>query len=170
MDGLCLNRSNYFRMLSLVLRNLFFTVLQPGLVAGLVPYWILGRKFQDTFERSFTLLQYTALVLFTIGLGILLYCIGLFAVKGKGTLSPADETKHLVVSGLYQYSRNPMYIGVTAMLVAEALFFSSASLWIYTAFVFLCFNLFIMLHEEPRLKRDFGAEYEHYRESVRRWL
>ena len=140
------------------------------MVAGLIPYWILGRKFRETLNRPFSLLQYAALVLFALGLGILLYCIGLFAVKGKGTLSPADETKHLVVQGLYRYSRNPMYIGVTAMLVAEALFFSSGSLWFYTAVVFLGFNLFILLHEEPRLQRDFGAEYDHYRQSVRRWL
>lgn len=157
-------------MFSLVLRNLFFTILQPGVVVGLIPYWILGRNFSDTFKEPFTLLQYAAIVLFATGLAILLYCIGLFAVKGKGTLSPADETKRLVISGLYKHSRNPMYIGVTLMLVAEAIFFSSASLWIYTAIVFLCFNLFIILHEEPRLKRDFGAEFDHYRKSVRRWL
>jgi protein-S-isoprenylcysteine O-methyltransferase Ste14 len=157
-------------MISLVLRNLFFTILQPGMVAGLIPYWILGRKFSETFSGSFDHWQYAAIVLFVIGLAILLYCIGLFAVKGKGTLSPADETKSLVITGLYKYSRNPMYIGVTLMLVAEAIFFSSSSLWIYTAIVFICFNAFIILHEEPRLKRDFGAQYDQYRKSVRRWL
>ena len=140
------------------------------MVAGLIPYWILGRGVWETLERPLRWWQYGALLVFACGLGIMLHCIFLFAVKGRGTLSPADETKHLVVSGLYQFSRNPMYIGVLLMLVAEAVFFSSGSLWVYTAFVFAGFNLFILLHEEPRLEQDFGNEYQQYQKRVRRWL
>lgn len=157
-------------MWSLFFRNLFFTILQPGMVAGLIPYWILGNGFSETFKSSIIFLQYTAIVIFIIGLAILFYCIGLFAKKGKGTLSPADPTKKLVVSGLYQFSRNPMYVGVLLLLIAEAVFFSSVSLWIYTAIIFIAFNLFIIFHEEPRLKRDFGTEYNQYIKTVRRWL
>ena len=157
-------------MWSLFFRNLFFTVLQPGMVAGLIPYWILGRRFSETFKSSINSLQYAAIVIFTVGLAILLYCIGLFAKKGKGTLSPADPTKKLVASGLYKFSRNPMYVGVMLMLIADAAFFSSISLWIYAAVIFIAFNLFIIFHEEPRLKRDFGTEYHQYINTVRRWL
>src|SRR5215217_9208859 len=152
-------------MWSLVLRNLFFTILQPGIVAGLVPYWILGSLSTAAFKNSLSSFQYLAIFIFAAGVAILLYCISLFAVKGKGTLSPADPTKKLVVSGLYKFSRNPMYIGVMLMLIGEAVFFSSSSLWIYTALVFIAFNLFIVLHEEPRLKEDFGREYQQYLKS-----
>jgi protein-S-isoprenylcysteine O-methyltransferase Ste14 len=157
-------------MWSLFFRNLFFTVLQPGMVAGLIPYWILGSWFSETFKSNLSLLQYAAIVIFIAGLAILLHCIGLFAKKGKGTLSPADPTKKLVASGLYQFSRNPMYVGVMLMLIAEASFFSSVNLWIYAAVIFIAFNLFIIFHEEPRLKRDFGTEYYQYINTVRRWL
>ena len=157
-------------MLSLIFRNLFFTVLQPGLVAGLFPYWIGGDRFSETLKYKFNLFQYMAILLFVIGFATMIYCIGLFAVKGKGTLSPADPTKKLVISGLYKYSRNPMYIGVMFMLIAEAMFFNSGRLWIYTFVVFTGFNLFILLHEEPRLTRVFGAEYLQYRKRVRKWL
>jgi protein-S-isoprenylcysteine O-methyltransferase Ste14 len=85
-------------------------------------------------------------------------------------LSPADPTKKLVISGLYKFSRNPMYIGVMLILVGECAFFSSISLLIYSTFVFIAFNLFILFHEEPRLENDFGAEYQQYRKTVRRWL
>jgi protein-S-isoprenylcysteine O-methyltransferase Ste14 len=157
-------------MRSLVLRNLLFTILQPGMVAGLIPYWILRTSSTATFKNSLSPFQYIAIFIFAAGIAILFYCISMFAINGKGTLSPADPTKKLVVSGLYRFSRNPMYIGVLLMLIGEAVFFSSGSLWIYAAIVFIAFNLFIILHEEPRLKRDFGTEYQQYLKTTRRWL
>jgi protein-S-isoprenylcysteine O-methyltransferase Ste14 len=76
---------------------------------------------------------------------------------GKGTLSPADPTKKLVVKGLYRFSRNPMYVGVTMMLVGESIFFQSTALWTYSLIIFIAFNIFILFFEEPRLLDDFGT-------------
>lgn len=104
------------------------------------------------------------------GLLILTSCIISFAIKGNGTLSPADPTKKLVVSGLYRYSRNPMYVGVLLILIGEALFFPMVRLLIYLVFVFVAFNGFIILAEEPRLRKDFGAAYSAYCKNVRRWI
>ena len=157
-------------MFSLFLRNLFFTALQPGLVVGLFPYLILKRESQELFDVKFGLFQYFGIFLFVIGAVVLVDCIVRFAVQGEGTLSPADPTKKLVVSGLYKYSRNPMYWGVMLILVSEALFFESSSLWIYALFIFIAFYLFILFVEEPRLRKDFGEEYDAYRKKVRRWI
>ena len=157
-------------MLSLFLRNLFFTILQPGLVAGLIPIWILGRKTNNLFIKPWQFYQFSGLLVFVTGFVIMLICIVSFAVKGRGTLSPADPTKKLVVSGLYKFSRNPMYIGVIMILTGEAIFFQSVSLWIYLLAVNIGFNVFILLHEEPRLQRDFGEEYKKYCQKVRRWI
>lgn len=157
-------------MLSLLLRNLFFTILQPGFVAGLVPYWILGSKIKNTFAQAFGWRHYAGAIVFLIGFVVMLTCIISFAVKGRGTLSPADPTKYLVVTGLYKFSRNPMYIGVTMILAGEAIFFHSGDLWIYLLFVFAAFNAFILLHEEPRLRKAFGEEYIKYCQRVRRWI
>ena len=99
-----------------------------------------------------------------------MYCIYRFAVEGRGTLSPADQTKNLVAMGIYQYSRNPMYIGVMLALIGEVFFTKAALLMIYTGCVFIMFNLFIMFVEEPRLKRDFGEAYKLYCQKVRRWF
>lgn len=157
-------------MLSLLLRNLIFTILQPGLVAGLFPYLILGSRVKQIFSQYFGLPQYFGSIIFFIGLIIMIKTILQFALEGEGTLSPADPTRRLVVRGLYQYSRNPMYIGVMAMLIGEAVFFEGGGLWLYVLFVGIAFNIFILLVEEPRLKRDFGEEYEQYKQKVRRWL
>src|SRR4051794_37848165 len=98
-------------MLSLFFRNLVFTILQPGLVAGLVPYWILGSKVKKASIKPSHAYQYAGAVIFIVGFVIMITCIISFAVKGRGTLSPADPTKRLVATGLYKFSRNPMYIG-----------------------------------------------------------
>jgi protein-S-isoprenylcysteine O-methyltransferase Ste14 len=157
-------------MLSLLLRNLFFTILQPGVVAGLVPYWILGDNVSKIFGEPLSLYQYLGAIVFLAGLIIMFDCIIRFAVEGRGTLSPADPTKKLVITGLYMFSRNPMYVGVMMILIGEAAFFNSGNLAIYSVFIFIAFNLFIMLVEEPRLVRDFGEGYDQYRRKVRRWL
>jgi protein-S-isoprenylcysteine O-methyltransferase Ste14 len=157
-------------MVSLVFRNLFFTILHPGLVAGLIPFWILGRKAGNLVTRPWRFYQYPGAIVFAIGLIIMSLCIINFARKGKGTLSPADPTKRLVIAGAYRFSRNPMYIGVMIILIGEAIFFQSVNLWIYLPGIFLCFNLFILLFEEPRLRRDFGDAYRRYCREVRRWI
>jgi protein-S-isoprenylcysteine O-methyltransferase Ste14 len=154
---------------SLFLRNLFFTILQPGMVAGLVPYLLAREKWVTAFD-VITLRTTGGIFLFLAGFLIMIYCIVRFATEGKGTLSPADPTRKLVVSGLYKFSRNPMYIGVMLMLIGEAVTTGSQTLWIYALIIFICFHAFILLHEEPRLKKVFGESYEAYRKEVRRWI
>lgn len=157
-------------MTSLLLRNLFFTILQPGLVAGLAPYWILKSAGIPIFTVHDRLQHYLAIILFLCGFIIMLLCILRFALEGRGTLSPADPTKKLVISGLYKYSRNPMYVGVMLMLIGESVYYNFSGLWVYTLCIFIAFYLFILFFEEPRLRRDFGDEYRQYCQRVRRWL
>ncbi len=116
-------------MTSLILRNTFYTILQPGLVAGLIPYLIIRWERVYFWPHGIGYGQLLGLVLMLVGLIIMLWCIINFALKGKGTLSPADPTKKLVVTGLYKFSRNPMYIGVLLILFGEANFFWSAFTW-----------------------------------------
>jgi len=157
-------------MLSLLLRNLLFTILQPGIVTVLVPYLILSYSGKAFLPEQWTVLDVVGATLMIVGTGILLNCILRFATEGKGTISPLDPTKQLVAKGLYRYSRNPMYVGAMILLIGEAIFWRSIALAIYAAVVFLAFNLFIILHEEPRLRRVFGDRYDEYCRSVRRWF
>ena len=157
-------------MFSLFLRNLFFTVLQPGVVAGLIPYLILRYKIDDVFDQPFHFHKALGVLLVLTGLIILFDCIVRFAVQGRGTLSPADPTKKLVIKGLYRFSRNPMYVGVLLILTGETIFFYPNDLWTYSLFVFFLFHLFVLFVEEPRMRRDFGEEYDRYCQKVRRWF
>ena len=156
--------------LSLILRNVLFTLLQPGIVAGFVPYLLVRNKLPYLTSHPFQFLQYVGIVIGFLGILIMTHCIIRFATHGQGTLSPADPTKRLVISGLYHYSRNPMYVGVMLILIGEAVFCQSVSLWVYCAVIFTAFQLFIVFWEEPRLKNDFGEEYVDYCRKVRRWV
>jgi protein-S-isoprenylcysteine O-methyltransferase Ste14 len=156
--------------MSLFLRNLFFTILQPGVVAGLIPFLLVRKNLENTFAGSFHARHYVGMVVCLAGIGITLHCIANFAIHGRGTLSPAAPTKRLVISGLYKFSRNPMYVGVMLMLAGEAIFTQSVNLWVYSTGVFTAFNLFIVFREEPRLKKDFGTSYHAYCKTVRRWI
>jgi protein-S-isoprenylcysteine O-methyltransferase Ste14 len=154
--------------IGLVVRSLLWTILLPGVFAGYVPwrYFGLHRVHFDVFGPT------DVVGLACIGLGTLLLgaCIVEFARSGRGTLSPLDPPKHLVVRGLYRYVRNPMYLSVTGIVLGEVLVSQSRALAVYWAIWFLAVNLFIMGYEEPTLRRQFGASYDEYRRQVGRWI
>lgn len=153
--------------MGLFLRNLLWTLLCPGTVTILLPCYLFDLHWETEPWQGH---EWMGLALILPGAGILLHCIYAFAKDGKGTLSPADPARRLVVKGLYRYTRNPMYVGVMMVLLGEHIFFASMALMWYAVAVFLVFNLFIRFYEEPYLRRQFGAEYEAYCQKVGRWL
>ena len=72
--------------------------------------------------------------------------------------------------GLYQYTRNPMYVGVLSVISGWALLFQSSTLAVYAMCIAASFHLFVLLYEEPHLRKVFGPSYEHYCSQVDRWL
>ena len=153
----------------LILRNVFWTILLPGTVLGYIPYRSLSGRV-SLWPDSWAVDQVVGLPLTAVGLSVLLRCIWEFATAGRGTLSPLDPPREFVVSGLYRYVRNPMYVGDLTVLLGEALFFESWELVRYALVMLVIFHLFVMLYEEPTLRRKFGASYDEYCRGVRRWL
>lgn len=154
--------------LSLALRSLLWVILLPGLVALVVPWTFFGLgQVRPDPSQPLHLIG-----LLAVGAGGVLFgaCVWEFAREGRGTLSPADPPKVLVVRGLYRYVRNPMYLSVTLVLLGEALLAGSAALLAYWAIWFLGVNVFVLWYEEPILRRRFGASYESYTRRIRRWL
>jgi protein-S-isoprenylcysteine O-methyltransferase Ste14 len=152
----------------LTLRSLLWTILFPGVVAGYVPWRFFGVA-QSPLEWP-SPLTWLGLACTAVGAALLGACIVEFARRGRGTLSPVDPPRRLVMSGLYRFVRNPMYLGVTAILLGQVLITRSASLAIYWAVWFAVVNLFVMAYEEPALRRQFGAEYDDYARRVGRWV
>ena len=137
----------------------------PGVVAIAVPAWLAAGSL-----RTGGRWHAVGLLPLAAGLGLLLWCVRDFYVTGKGTLAPWAPPKHLVTTGLYRYSRNPMYVAVALMLTGWALSFMSERLAIYAGFVVVAFQLRVVFGEEPWLARIHGERWDQYRSRVPRWL
>jgi len=104
------------------------------------------------------------------GASIYFRCLWDFVVAGHGLPAPVDHPKKLVVSGLYRYVRNPMYVGVLLVFVGEVLLLRSMVLVRY-ALVFLAIvHINILFYEERYLQFRFAESYDEYRKNVRRWI
>jgi protein-S-isoprenylcysteine O-methyltransferase Ste14 len=152
----------------LALRSLLWTFLLPGLFAGWMPWRYFGLN-RVTFDRS-SAAHVIGLACIAAGAVLLAGCIYEFARSGRGTLSPLDPPRHLVVRGLYRYVRNPMYLSITMIVLGEVLLTRSTALAMYWVVWFISANLFVMGYEEPTLSREFGAEYDEYCRQVGRWV
>jgi protein-S-isoprenylcysteine O-methyltransferase Ste14 len=146
------------------IRALFAFLVLPGVVAGLVPVLIANA---DTNRHDGSAIGFGFLAL---GVLLLLWCVRDFYVSGKGTLAPWDPPKRLVVVGLYRFVRNPMYFAVLTMVLGWTLIFGSTWLAFYLVALAIGFHLRVLFHEEPRLRRQFAAEWSAYSKTVPRWL
>ena len=152
----------------LALRSLFWTIAFPGFFAGYVPWRFFG--LSEIRADALRPAQIPALLCIGAGAVLLAMCIFEFARSGRGTLSPLDPPRTLVVRGLYRYVRNPMYLSVTMIVLGEVMLTRSSALAIYWAVWFAGVNLFVIGYEEPTLRRTFGASYEEYTRQVGRWI
>ncbi len=152
-----------------VLGSAFFLVIAPGTVAGLVPWWISRWRMQAPLLGFFPV-RIVGALLIAAGLPVLLDSFARFALKGLGTPAPVFPTRHLVVSGLYRYVRNPMYVAVVSLIFGQGLLLGNVRVLEYGFLIWLAFHLFVLLYEEPTLRATFGDEYEAFCAHVPRWI
>jgi protein-S-isoprenylcysteine O-methyltransferase Ste14 len=143
-----------------------FFVAAPGGMAGLVPFLISGWKRASGAPVGVRVIG-AGLIL--AGLLMVVECFVRFVVRGHGTPAPMAPPARLVVSGLYRYVRNPMYVALVAVVVGQAAWFGSSALLVYAVALWGLFHLRVILYEEPTLLREFGPSYEEYRRGVGRW-
>ena len=143
-----------------------FFFIAPGTIAGLIPWLVTHWRIQDGASPT---LQIIGAVLIAMSLAMLIECFARFALKGVGTPAPVAPPQHLVVSGLYRYVRNPMYVAVLGLILGQLLFFGNAALLAYAVVVWLAFFVFVLSYEEPTLRASFPEEYEAYVANVPRW-
>jgi len=113
--------------------------------------------------------RHFGLALIVLGVVIYIFCSVSFVFVGKGTPIFLTPTKELIVTGLYRFVRNPLYIAGVLVLSGEAIQFQSVGIFIYCLVMFGIFNVTVLM-EETLLAEKFGARYEQYRKSVPRWI
>ena len=147
--------------------TVIFFFAAPGVMAGLVPWWVTGL---DRPSVGFGVLDVLGLLLVAGGLAMVLDCFARFVREGVGTPAPVAPTEFLVQGGLYRHVRNPMYVGVAAVILGEALVLRSTDLlWWLLVFVIAVVG-FVTAYEEPTLREQFGPSYDRYRDAVPGWL
>jgi protein-S-isoprenylcysteine O-methyltransferase Ste14 len=149
-------------------RAMVYAVIFIGLVLIYLPARVLA-WFGFVRPATFDVQQMIGMVIGTVGAAIAIWCILTFATIGKGTPAPFDPPRNLVIQGPYRFVRNPMYIGAGLALIGAAIFYGSWPLLGYAALFFLVTHLFVLLYEEPTLRRTFGEDYEVYCRQIRRW-
>lgn len=152
-----------------ILGTALFFVVAPCTAVLLVPWWLTRWQVQPPFLG----LEFTRMI------GVLLIVAGLpglvdsfrrFAVEGLGTPAPFAPPRHLVVTGLYRFVRNPMYVAMISIIAGEALVLGDWRLFVYGALFWLASHIYVVGYEERTLVKTFGAEYDAFRAGVPRWM
>jgi protein-S-isoprenylcysteine O-methyltransferase Ste14 len=141
-----------------------FFVVAPGTMAGLVPWLITGWA-----DPRGGVLGVLGVALALAGLAVVVACFARFVTEGRGTPAPVAPTERLVVGGIYRFIRNPMYVGVAAMIGGQALLFRSPGTALWAAVFLATTARFVSLYEQPQLEQQFGESYERYRAAVPGW-
>lgn len=150
--------------------SMAFLVLAPGVVAGLIPWWLTGWQVRAPLPSwAWAPLRVAGGILIAGGVVVLVHAFVRFVVEGLGTPAPVAPTEHLVIGGLYRYVRNPMYLAVVATIVGQGLALGQPALLPYAAGVAAAMAAFVHGYEEPVLARQFGVQYEAYRRAVPAW-
>jgi protein-S-isoprenylcysteine O-methyltransferase Ste14 len=158
--------------LLLVLRAIAFTVLMPGAVTWWLPRALIHVDWKVKHAAGW--------IPITLGTTLYLICAMLFLVRGSGTPNIGfarnlafligSEPVRLVHQSIYRYSRNPMYVGVIAVVFGEALLFASWNLLVYALALCAWFHAVVVLIEEPHLRRILGDGYLQYCRETPRWF
>ncbi|TIR17861.1 MAG: isoprenylcysteine carboxylmethyltransferase family protein [Mesorhizobium sp.] len=156
------------RTFSAIAGSALFFVVAPGVVAGLMP-WLLNDHYRKPLATVPGVVA-AGCILVIVAAAILLHAFARFALEGLGTPSPVAPTEKLVVGGIYRHVRNPMYVAVLAILLGQALIFSSWTVLVYGLIAAAAMISFVKLYEEPTLASRYGEEYEAYRRAVPGWL
>jgi protein-S-isoprenylcysteine O-methyltransferase Ste14 len=146
--------------------------LPPPAVAALLAllmWWLASRT--PVLELTLELRAVTAVMLLFSGLGVALSGV-VFFQRAETTVNPftPEKTSTLVTSGIYRYSRNPMYLGMLLVLLAWAAWLAAPWTLVGPVVFMAWITRFQVLPEERVLQRHFGQPFEDYCRHVRRWL
>ena len=153
------------RTLSLVVRNVVFTLVVPGLGGVWLPWRLVTRDGSTPAPAA-----WEAVVVIAAGAAMYVWCVWNFAAVGDGTPGPWDAPRRVVARGPYRWVRNPIYLAALLVVLGEAWLFTSPRLLAYAAAMAFCFHLFVTGYEERTLACRFGPAYLEYRRAVPRWI
>ena len=129
----------------------------------------LSRPYFPEFSSS--LLNSLSVISFAVGISIFVAAVSSFK-KQKTTVNPIsiENASSLVVSGIFKYSRNPMYLGMSFVLLSLTFKFNVIGGLFLTGIFMLFITIFQIKPEEVAMEKLFDQEWKDYIKNVRRWL
>ncbi len=109
------------------------------------------------------------IVLAIVGLGLIFAALARFRSAGTNP-EPWRQTTAFVASGVYRWTRNPMYLGMALIFAGLALIFDSLATLLLFPVVVIVIDRQVIAREEKYLEAKFGDDYRAYKDKVRRWL
>jgi protein-S-isoprenylcysteine O-methyltransferase Ste14 len=113
--------------------------------------------------------QLLGIIVGTGGFAIMMWGWWLFRKFGTA-ICPTAKSQHLVTSGIYRFTRNPMYLGLVGMLLAIAIVVGTVPFYLAAVAYFVVINHVFCPYEESKLAETFGDGYRSYKNNVRRWV
>ena len=107
----------------------------------------------------------------SIGAGVLLMALAVIEMwRQRTTVIPHHEADHLVTTGVFRWTRNPIYLGDAMVMLGFILHWDAVlSLAILPIFI-MAIDYGFIVHEEDRLRRKFRSDFERYMRDTRRWI
>jgi len=155
-------------MIFVLARTATYSVLFIGFLLIFLPGQILSST-GVVQPAAIGVWQIAGVLLAVSGAALALMCILTFVFVGRGTPAPFDPPRRLVIRGPYRLVRNPMYLSAGLALAGAGIFYESIPLLGYAALFLVITHLFVVLYEEPTLRRTFDTDYEAYCRRVGRW-
>ena len=154
----------------IALKNNMNNKIPPPIVTlffGLCIY--LSRPYFPEFSNS--VLNALSIISFVVGIFVFAAAVSSFK-KQKTTVNPIsiENASSLVVSGIFKYSRNPMYLGMSFVLLGLAFKFNVIGGLLFTGIFMSFITIFQIKPEEVAMEKLFGQEWKDYTKNVRRWL
>ena len=115
--------------------------------------------------------QIVSVIILIIGLIVIVSPVVDF-IKSKTTVNPVKfkNVNRLVTTGIYRYSRNPMYLGMILIIISTTIYYLNF-LSVFSPLIFyIWINKFQINREEIFLEDKFGSEYLEYKSKTRRWI
>ena len=154
----------------MVLKNNMNNKIPPPIVTlffGLCIY--LSRSYFPEFSSS--ALNSLSIISFVIGISVFVAAVSSFK-KQETTVNPIsiEKASSLVVDGIFRYSRNPMYLGMSFILLGLTFKFNVIGGLLFTSMFMLFITIFQIKPEEAAMEKLFDQEWKDYTKNVRRWL
>jgi len=129
----------------------------------------LSRSYFPEFSNS--VLNLLSIISFVVGIFVFAAAVSSFK-KQKTTVNPIsiENASSLVVSGIFKYSRNPMYLGMSFVLLGLTFKFNVIGGLFLTGIFMLFITIFQIKPEEVAMEKLFDQEWKDYTKNVRRWL